>query len=151
MRSYDAALGWSGDRIGFAWDPNNSLGLSDARLQRADGGDRARLAAAIQASADPAAPGDGACGPPWCTASVDGAAFTPAWSTFSHLDADRPGLRLPAADRLAGAATGPMSVAPQIGGIVVPLPVDTSRRSRRARPADRSRARRRDPGRRRST
>ena len=28
MRSYDASLGWSGDRIGFAWDPSNSIGLS---------------------------------------------------------------------------------------------------------------------------
>ena len=87
---------------------------------------RARLAAAIQASADPAAPGAGACGPPWCTASVDGAAFTPDWSTFSTWAPTGPAFGSLPQTVLAGAATGPMSVAPQIGGIVVPLPVDTS-------------------------
>ena len=120
------SLGWSSDRIGFAWDPNNSLGLSDGDFNTQVAAIRARLAAAIQASADPAAPGAGACAPPWCTASVDGAAFTPAWSTFSTWTPTGPAFGSLPQTVLAGAATGPMSVAPQIGGIVVPLPVDTS-------------------------
>ena len=83
MRSYDASLGWSADRIGFAWDPSNSLGLSSSDFAAQTSALAGRLAAAIAASADPGAPGAGACGSPWCTASVDGAGFTPAWSTFS--------------------------------------------------------------------
>src|SRR5581483_4390525 len=79
MRSFEASLGWSTDRIGFAWDPSNSLGLATSDFNSQE----AQLAAAIAASSDPAAPGAGACAPPWCTAAVAGAAFTPAWSSFS--------------------------------------------------------------------
>src|SRR5436190_8653566 len=79
MRSYDASLGWSADRIGFAWDPSNSLGVSSSDFSTQVAAILARLAAAIAASADPAAPGAGACTPPWCTATVDGAAVHASW------------------------------------------------------------------------
>ena len=73
---------------------------------------------------------------PWCTAALDGAAFTPAWSTFSTWTPTRPGLRLPAADGRAGTATGPMSV--QLADRR-----HRRRRSRSTRPPRSRRARRR--------
>ncbi len=106
--------------------PNNSLGLSGADFNAQTAAIVARLAAAIQASADPAAPGAGACQPPWCTAASTGAAFTPAWSTFSTWTPTGPAFGSLPETVAAGVATGPMSVEPQIGGIVVPLPVDTT-------------------------
>jgi hypothetical protein len=126
MRSYDASLGWSADRIGFAWDPSNSLGLSSSDFSTQTAAILARLAAAIAASADPAAPGAGACAPPWCTATVDGAAFTPAWSTFASWTPTSAGFASTPQSVTAGAATGPMSVEVEIGGVVTSLPVDTA-------------------------
>ena len=126
MRSYEAALGSSSDRIGFAWDPSNTLGLSSSDFASESASLLARLAAAVAASADPAAPGAGACQPPWCTANVDGAAFTQAWSTFSSWTPTGPAFGSSPETVVAGAATGPMSVKTQIGGIATALPVDTT-------------------------
>ena len=126
MRSYEAGLGLTSDRIGFAWDPSNTLGLSSSDFASQTGSLLARLAAAIAASADPAAPGAGACQTPWCTANVDGAAFTPAWSTFSSWTTTGPAFGSSPETVPAGSATGPMSVETQIGGIVTALPIDTT-------------------------
>ena len=125
MRSYEATLGWSADRIGFAWDPSNSLGLSSSDFNAQTQALLARLAAAIQASADPAAPGAGACQMPWCTATVDGAAFTPAWSTFSTWAPTGPAFGSSPQTVTAGVATGAMTVQTQVGGVVTALPNDT--------------------------
>jgi hypothetical protein len=126
MRSYDASLGWSGDRIGFAWDPSNSLGLSASDFSAQVAAILARMAAAIASSADPAAPGAGACAPPWCTATVDGAAFTAAWSAFSSWTPTSAGFATTPQTVSAGTATGPMTVDTEIGGIVTALPIDTT-------------------------
>jgi hypothetical protein len=126
MRSYDDSLGWSGDRIGFAWAPSNSLGLSASDFSTQVAAILARMAAAITASADPAAPGAGACAPPWCTATVDGAAFTAAWGTFWSWTPTGAAFASTPQTVAAGTATGPMSVALEIGGVVTALPLDTS-------------------------
>jgi hypothetical protein len=126
MRSYDASLGWTTDRIGFAWDPSNSLGLSAGDFSTEVGAIEAQLAAAIAASADPGNPGAGACAPPLCTAAVSGAAFTSAWSTFSTWTPTGVGFASPPQTIAAGAATGPMSVQLEIGGVVGALPNDTT-------------------------
>ncbi len=126
VRSYEAGLGWSSDRVGFAWDPSNTLGLSSSDFAGESAALLARLAAAIAASADPAAPGAGACQPPWCTATVDGAAFTGAWSTFSSWTPTGPEFASSPVTVTAGTAGGPMSVETQIGGIVTTLPLDTT-------------------------
>lgn len=126
MRSYDASLGWSADRIGFAWDPSNSLGLSSSDFSAQTAAILAQLAAAIAASADPVAPGAGACTGPWCTATVDGAAFTPAWSTFASWTPTSAGFASTPQSVTAGTATGPMSVEVEIGGVVTSLPLDTA-------------------------
>jgi hypothetical protein len=126
MRSYDASLGSSADRVGFAWDPSNSLGLSATDFSTQVSAILGRMADAITASADPAAPGAGACAPPWCTATVDNAAFTPAWGTFSTWTPTGAAFASTPQTVTAGTATGPMTVAVQIGGVVTSLPIDTT-------------------------
>src|SRR5262249_31780148 len=68
----------------------------------------------------------GACASPWCTAAVNGAAFTNAWSTFSTWTPTGVGFASLPQTVAAGAATGQMSVQLQIGGIVAALPNDTT-------------------------
>jgi hypothetical protein len=68
------------DRLGFAWSPNNTLGLSEADFATQTGALLDRLAASIRDSASTA---DAACAPAWCTTSLDGSAFTTAWQWFS--------------------------------------------------------------------
>ncbi|HEX4519754.1 MAG TPA: fibronectin type III domain-containing protein [Gaiellaceae bacterium] len=125
MRSFDSSLGLSGDRIGFAWDPSNSLGLSSSDFSSESAAIASRLGAAIAASADPAAPGAGACSPTWCTATVDGASFTNAWSTFSAWTPTSPAFGSPPQTVAAGSPTAAMTVQTAIGGIVTALPLDT--------------------------
>jgi hypothetical protein len=125
MRSYDASLGWSSDRIGFAWDPSNSLGLSSTDYANGQAALLARLAAGVVASADPASPGAGACQSPWCTAVVDGAAFNPAWSRFSTWEPTGPAFASTPLTVTAGTAGGPISLVTQIGGVATTLPVET--------------------------
>jgi hypothetical protein len=125
IRSYEASIGWSGDRVGFAWEPSNSLGLSATDFANQSAAILARLAAALQASADPAAPGAGACQPPWCTAAVAGAAFTQAWGTFSSWTPTTVAFTSGPVSVAAGAASGQMSIQLQIGSTVTALPVDT--------------------------
>jgi hypothetical protein len=68
------------DRFGFAWSPSNELGLSDADFTSQTGALLDRLAAAIRDSGtNPAS----ACAPAWCATTIDGAAFTTAWQSFS--------------------------------------------------------------------
>ena len=126
MRSFDASLGLSSDRIGFAWDPSNSLGLSSSDFATQSAAIESRIAAAIAASADPAAPGAGACAAPWCTADVDGASFTSAWSALSSWTPTSAAFGTPPQTVAAGAATGAMTVQPSIGGNVTALPIDTA-------------------------
>ena len=126
MRSFDASLGWSGDRIGFAWDPSNGLGLATSDFNAQIAQIEARLAAAVAASADPAAPGAGACEPPWCTAAVDGAAFTSAWSGFDSWTPTSTGFVSLPQTAVAGSASGPIIVQLQIGTIASALPYDAT-------------------------
>ena len=71
------------DRLGFAWAPSNTLGLSDSDFATQTGEVLTRIAAAIHDTGVPADdPGAAACAPAWCTTTVDGAAFTTAWQSF---------------------------------------------------------------------
>ena len=125
MRSYDAAIGLSGDRIGFAWSPTNSLGLSTGDFNAEEADLLARLAAGDPSVGRPVGAG-GRCLP---AAVVHGRSrrrgVHPRLEHLHHLDADDRSLISVPADRDAGAATGPMSVELQIGGIVAALPVDS--------------------------
>src|SRR5262249_24384794 len=77
-----------------------------------------RLAAAIAA--------DDACAAPWCTASVDGAVFTPSWSAFGTWTPTTASFASAPQTATTGAPSGPMSVQLQIGPIASSLPFDTT-------------------------
>ena len=99
---YDASFGWTNvpvelmqdyvsaqtyatrsaanGRFGFAWSPRNLAEVPAADFNAQTDALLVRLAAAISDSAE--AP-EAACGAAWCTASLDGAAATTAWRTFS--------------------------------------------------------------------
>ncbi|HZQ82826.1 MAG TPA: hypothetical protein VFB25_12700 [Gaiellaceae bacterium] len=66
------------DRFGFAWAPQNSLGLSTADYNAQTAAVLARIAASIRDSGTNV---DAACST-FCTTSVAGAAFTSAWASF---------------------------------------------------------------------
>ncbi len=125
MRSYDASLGWSGDRIGFAWAPTNGLGESTSSFASDEASILSQLAASIDASADPSAPGAGACQAPWCTAVVPGAAFVPGWSGFSTWTPTTVNFASAAVSVPAGSPSAAITLAPEIGGVVTSLPVAT--------------------------
>jgi hypothetical protein len=124
-RSFDASLGWSGDRIGFAWAPNQAgSGLSSSDFSTQSNAILSQLATAIVQSSDPTS--GGACQGTWCTAAVDGAAFTNAWSAFSSWTPTVPVFTSAPQTVAAGAASAPLTVQLQTGGVapVLPYPVD---------------------------
>jgi hypothetical protein len=87
LRNY-AAVHDGPDRFGFAWAPNNASGMPPGVFVAETGQLLDRLGAALADSSVEAAfdPGIGACaaaGLDWCSANVEGAAFTSAWRIFS--------------------------------------------------------------------
>ena len=74
------------DRLGFAWAPQNSLGLTTADYTAQTASVLDRIAASIRDSGDVGA--DAACST-FCATSLDGAAFTTAWSRLRHVVAAR--------------------------------------------------------------
>lgn len=76
------------DRFGFAWAPNNATGIPTREFLAQTGQLLDRLGAAISESGSPwrVDPGIYACtslATDWCTANVEGAAFTQAWKIFA--------------------------------------------------------------------
>ncbi len=124
MRSYDASLGLSADRIGFAWSPSNSLGLSTSDFNAEEADLRRTACPGDPGLGRPGRPGAGACQSPWCTADVSGAAFTNAWSAFSSWTPTTAPIMSAALSLTAGSASGPLSVQLQIGGVATTLPID---------------------------
>jgi hypothetical protein len=118
LRSFGSAQ--AQDRMGFAWAPTNTLGLSSTDFTAQTGAILTRLAAAIHDSAqtvDPSDPGVGACGPAgqnqWCNGEIAGAWFNGAWKTFavwSQLVVNSPAQTL-----TAGTPSSPITVQLQDG------------------------------------
>ena len=101
------------DRLGFAWSPNNTLGLSDADFTTQTGALLDRIAAAIRdTGTNPAA----ACAPAWCTSSLDGSAFTTAWQGFSTWSPTTAVFTSPPAAFTAGSSTA-ITVQLQAAGV----------------------------------
>jgi hypothetical protein len=100
------------DRFGFAWAPNNTLGLSSSDFAAQTGTILDRLAAAIHDSYS--AP-DNACST-FCTTSVAGAAFTTAWQAFSTWSLPGLAFTTPAATFPAGGSTA-LTVAVTTSGV----------------------------------
>lgn len=112
------------DRFGFAWAPQNSLGLATADYNAQTQSVLDRIAAAVHDTAltpvDPTDPGAAACAPSWCTTSVDGAAFTPNWQTFSTWLT--PGLVVTTVPTtFAAGSSTPVGVQVQAGGVAQPV------------------------------
>jgi hypothetical protein len=111
------ALRFAGGRFGFAWAPSNSTGLATADYTAQTAAILDRLAAAIGAATP-----DAACADVWCTAAVDGAAFTDAWKTFTAWAP--PTLAFPSAPIAvdAGSPSGALTVQLQTAGVADPWP-----------------------------
>ena len=86
----DHRRGVVGDRMGFAWAPQNTTGMSSTDFAMQTGEILDRLAGAIHQSAELSSsdPGLGACGSAgeWCDPSVnvDNSWFNDAWKTFRY-------------------------------------------------------------------
>jgi hypothetical protein len=122
LRNFSAANAQPQDRWGFAWAPNNTLGLSATDYTTQTGAILDRLAAAIHDSAqtvDPSDPGSGACGSLaqnlWCNGQIDGASFNDAWKTFQAWGPQTLAFTSGAQTLTAGTASGAMTVQLQSG------------------------------------
>src|SRR6516165_1904488 len=89
--------------------------MSDADFATQSGAVADRLAAAIRDSAETA---DGACAPNWCIAALPGAAFNPAWNTFTTWSPDTLALSGAASASAGTAAT--LTAELQVAGIAWP-------------------------------
>ena len=106
------------DRLGFAWVPSNTLGLSAGDFDAQTSALLDRIAGAIQASGVPADdPGAAACAPSWCTTSLDGAAFVAGWQGFSAWSATAPVFVSAPLSLQQGLAGGPLTVQLQTDGL----------------------------------
>jgi hypothetical protein len=125
LRSFAARNGETLDHFGFAWAPKSPAGMSSSDFTAQSGAIADRLAAAIRdssQSADPTDPGLGACAPAgenvWCTTTLAGAAFEPAWQTFTSWSPDALAL-LGGGTATAGQPT-PLTAELQVAGIAWP-------------------------------
>jgi hypothetical protein len=115
LRSFAATNGQALDHFGFAWAPQVPAGMSDSAFATQSGAVADRLAAAIHDSAQSA---DGACAPNWCSTAIAGAAFNPAWNTFTTWSPDTLALSGAASATAGTAAT--LTAELQVAGIAWP-------------------------------
>jgi hypothetical protein len=117
-RAYAAANGAAVDRLGFAWSPSNTLGLTSSDFATQTGAILGRIAAAIHDSDVSATdPGAAACAPAWCATILDGAAFASGWQAFSSWAATLPVFVTAPTTSAVGAPTGPLTLELQTAGI----------------------------------
>jgi hypothetical protein len=138
LASYGAAAPEA--HFGFAWGLKNMSGLTTTEFNNQSGEILDRLAAAIRDASqpvDPADPGVGACGPfgqnLWCTATVDGAAFVPGWSSFATWKPSRLAFTTAPQTLIAGDASAPVTVGLRTysgvalpAGVAVPVTLSSS-------------------------
>jgi hypothetical protein len=127
MRALDAQSGFTSDRLGFAWAPNNTTGLSGGDFTRQTAAILQRLAQAVRDSGetvDPNDPGIGACQPSWCQTVIPGAAFTDQWSQFSTWTSTGVAFAKPVT-MTAGTTAGPLTVQLQTGSVLSTATADT--------------------------
>ncbi len=149
---YDASFGWTNvpvelmqdyvsaqtyatrsaanSRFGFAWSPRNLAELPAGDFNAQTDALLVRLAAAI---ADSAQSPEAACGATWCTASLDGAAATTAWRTFSTWKPSALAFTTSPQTVSAGSPSAPMTVelrtssgTSYTAGIAVPVELSSS-------------------------
>jgi hypothetical protein len=116
-RAFAVATGAGVDRLGFAWAPSNTQGLSTADFNAQTDAILVRLAAAIHDSDVPSSdPGAAACAPSWCTTAVDGATFVSGWQSFSTWLPTVPAFTSAPVTTAAGTPAGPLTVQLQTAG-----------------------------------
>jgi len=125
LRSFAARSGQALDRFGFAWAPKSPDGMSSSDFAAQSGAIADRLAASIRdsaQSADLTDPGIGACVPAgeniWCTTTVAGSVFNPAWKTFTSWSPDA--LALLGAPAATAGQPVPLTAELQVAGIAWP-------------------------------
>jgi hypothetical protein len=117
-RTLAVATGASSDRIGFAWSPSNSLGLTTSEFNAQTGALLDRLAAAIRDSGVPAIdPGAAACLPDWCTTVLPGAILPTTWQAFSTWAPTLPAFLTAPVAATAGSPAGPLTLQLQTLGL----------------------------------
>ncbi|MGZ4411197.1 MAG: hypothetical protein ACXVY8_03600 [Gaiellaceae bacterium] len=117
-RTRAIATGASSDRIGFAWSPSNSLGLTTSDFNAQTAALLDRVAAAIRDSGVPASdPGAAACLPAWCSTVLPGAALPVAWQAFSAWAPTLPAFLTAPVAVAAGTPAGPLTLQLQTLGL----------------------------------
>ena len=113
-----------GSRIGFAWNPLNSIGLSNDDFLTQVSAVLTRLVGSIHETdgGDPTQ----ACATTGCSSVLTGAAPVTAWSTFSSWTPTAAVFTSPPLSVSTGAASGPITVQLQTGGVNTTLPVPSS-------------------------
>ena len=108
--------------IGFAWNPLNS-NLSAGDYASGIAGVLARLAGSIHEtdSGDPTV----ACEATGCSATLDGAATAPGWSTFSTWTPTTATFTSAPVTLQTAVASGPLTTQIQTGGVATTLPFDS--------------------------
>jgi hypothetical protein len=116
-RAFAAATGAGVDRLGFAWAPRNTQGLSTLDFNAQTDAILSRLAAAIHDSDAPSSdPGGLACAPSWCTTTLDGAAFATGWQSFATWLPTVPAFISAPSTTAVGTTAGPLTVQLQTSG-----------------------------------
>jgi hypothetical protein len=110
--------------IGFAWNPLNSGNLAPADYTSGIAGVLARLAGSIHETdaGDPTV----ACQATGCSATLDGAASAPGWSTFATWTPTTAAFTTPPVTLQTGTPSGPMTIQTQTGGVATTLPFDST-------------------------
>jgi hypothetical protein len=124
VSSQTYAIRLSGEtHIGFAWNPLNSTSLSAGDYASGIAGVLARLAGSIHETdaGDPSV----ACEATGCSATLDGAATAPGWSTFSTWTPTTATFTSSPVTLQTGAASGPLTIQMQTGGVATTLPFDS--------------------------
>ena len=130
-RALDATAQLPADRFGFAWTPNNTLGIGGNDFTQQAKAILVRLAQAIRDSANPVDPNDpgiGACGQPlqWCqNAVIPGATFTNQWASFSTWTQTGLAFVGQPLTFTAGTTAGPINIQLKTGSVVTAATADT--------------------------
>jgi len=123
-QTYAMRLASSTGRLGFAWNPLNSSGLTASDFATQVNALLGRLAASIHESdgGDPTA----ACEATGCSSVIDGATTASGWSTFASWAPTVAAFASPAVTATEGAATGPLTVQLKAGSAATTLPIPST-------------------------
>jgi hypothetical protein len=123
-QTYAMRLASNTGRLGFAWNPLNTAGLSASDFATQVNGLLARLAGSIREtdSGDPTA----ACEATGCASVIDGAAPADGWNTFASWAPTVAAFSSPPVVGTVGAATGPLTIQLQAGGVTTTLPIPST-------------------------